>query len=389
MGSTLTKAVALWVNGAAWDKPQGVLMIADADGRLGTLETGVAAEITNRTNGENTLTANLAAETTRATGAENAETTRAMAIEAAFPMIARQTHRPGESVLGFTQSLAGGDPALLPRLPISLITFADAGFVARVTGAAIVAERSLRAIEPGRLYKVRFVVQRRVDTTDPSNDGVVLAIAWYDQAHNALAGASASTQMQTLTAFTTGSGRTEVFKDIARAAGTLVDFVAPAGAIYARAFVQTFGNLCQTDVEICTVSDISDQTTTSVDVTATNARVAAIESLNLGARTTALESAVTAPNSLSYPTQGAAVAATVPATVLVVRLLGKSTAGDGDGGDYVKVGSSAPGGFTSANGLFFARITRFSAFDVALLPTTLPAVAGIWWLDGGSLSVSQ
>lgn len=64
MGSTLTKATVLWVNGSAWDKQQGVLMMADADGRLGTLETGAAAEVTNR----NTA---IAVETTRATAREN------------------------------------------------------------------------------------------------------------------------------------------------------------------------------------------------------------------------------------------------------------------------------------------------------------------------------
>ena len=320
-----------------------------------------------------------------------AEQIRASAAEAAFPALTRQGHRPGETLMGFTQSLSGGDPALLPALPPGLIVFGDSGFVARVTGAAIIAERSLHAVEPNRLYKARFVVQRRIDTNDPSGDSVVMSVAWYDQARNPLVGVSVTTAIQTLTNLKVSDGRQDfsALTNFARAGGGGISFVAPAGAVYARAFVQTYGTTPQTDIEVCTIADITDQATASVDVTATNARVAALESLSLGARTLALESAVTAPNSFVFATQADAHNATIAGTVLVVKLLGKTVAGDGDGGDYVKVGASTPGGFTSANGIFFARINRFSPFDVALLPTTLPAIPGIWWLDGGALSVSQ
>ena len=123
------------------------------------------------------------------------------------------------------------------------------------------------------------------------------------------------------------------------------------------------------------------------DSTASSGRLAALE---------ALEAATAI-----YPTLAGATAATIPASVQVVTLLGQITPGDGLGGTFAKSAVVVPGGFTSASGLFFASINVPAQLDAAghlpiaqlpatgNFPTTLPATAGIWWLNGGSLSVSQ
>ena len=370
MGTTATAGNAAYVDGALVSKSLVRAAFADADGRLGTLEATSIAEATARSNadvaeggwrlaGDASLTTAILAETARATAAEAleianrstaiaAETTRALAAESTFPTISRQTHRPGESVIGFTQSLAGGDPALLPALPLGLITFGDSGFVARVTGAGIIAERSLRAVEPGQLYKPQFVVQRRVDTFDPAGDAAVNSVAWYDQAKTFIG----STALQTITNLTVASGRTRDsgMINFARAAGGSVNFVSPAGAVYSRAFVQFYGTTCQTDVEVCTSTDITNQTIAApVDLVALTARVAAIEGATPVARIIALEASNTAPNEKRFSTVGDAIATNVIASVQAIETLGDAAVGDG-GKFFTRSATAATGSFTQPDG---------------------------------------
>lgn len=93
-----------------------------------------------------------------------------------------------------------------------------------VTTAPIRATR----IEPGRLYRVRFVLRRRENPADPSNHNVRLAVRWLSRGKGAIP--TATGIVQDIPALTIANGRTEVTAVIARSAGAGVNLVAPAAA---------------------------------------------------------------------------------------------------------------------------------------------------------------
>lgn len=319
-------------------------MMADADARLGVLEVNSAAETVNRLLGD------------------TAESTRAILAEASVPAQIRQSHRPGDAPNAFTQSFAGGDRAVLPAFPAANIFFRDRGFVARLTGSDVVVSRAMMAVEPGRTYQGRFVVQRQADGSSPSTDAVRLAVAWFNSTR-AIVSSGVFEDLLTLTA---GSGRIQKTYNLASAAAAGINLVAPAGAVYALPYVQGFGTTCQTDVEVCGLVDITDQAIAApVDLTALTSRVSAQESINAGSRLTTVEAALSGPNSLRFETRGAAIAATIAASVTSLQLQGASTIGDaGTPLLYKKVASAGTNTFASADGGIWQLISGdFRSFD--------------------------
>lgn len=282
-----------------------------------------------------------------ADGAESAARLAGLASEAqardaalrALPLQTPAEHRPGDAPFAFGSSLLEGDPAEMRPLASDLVVFAENGLVARLAGAGIVAPRFYYPLEPGRLYAVEFVVQRRVNSPDPANDAVRCALAWYGQGRGRLAYGDASSVVRDLTALSSGSGRQVVRAVVSREAGAGVDFVAPAGARYCRPYVETFGLTPQSDVEIIRWADITETELYAPNVSAISARLYALESLGLGDRLNSVEAAVTAPDTLRFPTRSDAIAATVPLTVDVVETQGYQSVADGGGGVYRRAGT--------------------------------------------------
>lgn len=276
-----------------------------------------------------------------------AETAARQAAILALPLPMPVQHRPGDAPLDFGQALPEGEVMAAP-LAEALLRYDDAGKVVRLAGDNLVAPRHLYAVESGRRYLATFVVQRRVNSPDPDNDAIRCALAWYGQGKGRLV-STPQTIAQDLLGLTTGSGRQVVRAVVSRAAGADIDIVAPAGARYVRPYVETFGTLVQSDVEVINWLDITDAQAFAPDVSALEDRVGALESLDPGDRLTNLESQVTAPNDYRVATIGDLEAATVPVTADTVDLLGYYGTADGGGGRLLSVpgGTVGAGVFTS------------------------------------------
>lgn len=293
----------------------------------------------------------LEAETAARAQAIASETAaRALAV-ASLPLPTPVHTRPGEAAAHFTTSLAGGDPGTLAPVPQSLVRADDAGLVVRMAGDALVGSRALYPVEPSKRYLVEFAVQRRVNSPDPDNDAIRCGLAWYGQTRVYLS----QVVVQDLLGLTTGSGRKVITAVVSRATGDDIDVTAPAGARYARPFVQTYGTLVQSDVEIIRWTDITDAAAYSPDLTALEARTNSLESVDAGDRLDYLESQVAAPNAARFKTRADAAAADIPVTADAIELLGDTDEGDGLRGLFVARDTGSADSFTGLDGRVWYR----------------------------------
>lgn len=305
--------------------------------------------------------------------------------------------RPGDGAVNFTLvatvAALAGPGALLPDLPTSLLTISDFGGVVRLTGAAIVAMRQACPIDPRRLYRPRYVIQRRANPSDPSNDSVVCAIVWLDRFGQILPVADDFTIVRDFQSLSTGIGRQEIGSVFCQSPSQDALIRAPSRARYARAFVRNFGPDGVTDVEALGISDVTDATVLAPETADTVAKVQALESQNAGQRLDAIESQIGTPSSISFATKADAQSAIIPQTVTTVALRGRVQAGDGFDGLFVRTGGAIPAGadgFTS-HGANFVRVQLSAEILGALilsLPTAPPAQRGLAWRNGGALEVS-
>lgn len=256
--------------------------------------------------------------------AVEAETAARAAAILDLPLPHYIEHRPGDTPINFGMSLPDGE-VLPSQIPDALLRNDDAGRVVRLEGAGLLTARHLCALEPNRRYLVSFVVQRRVASPDPDNDAITCALAWYGQGKGRLA----ETVVHDFVGLTIGAGRMIATAVVARHAGSEIDIVSPAGARYCRPYVQTYGNLVQSDVEIIRWLDVTDVVAFAPDVSALAGRIAAIEALDSGERIGVIESELTAPSTIRLATIGDLAAAIIPASVDGVELLGHTAAGDG------------------------------------------------------------
>ncbi len=230
---------------------------------------------------------------------------------------------PGEFPALWTSDVLAASPDPAPLASNLAVTSVN-GRAIRAVGSLTVGPKRLVRIEAGRTYLARFAVQREANSNDPSNDGVRLAVLWFS-ASKAFIGSSLVSDLLDLTV---ASGRQSISATMARAAGAGIDFVAPAGARYARPYVQCFGNGAVTDIEVVDMVDVTDSSIWSPDVSAFNTRLTAVEGVDPGGRLDDIEAILDAPNTKAFRTRGDAEAATVPATVNVLRIFGRALAGD-------------------------------------------------------------
>lgn len=159
-----------------------------------------------------------------------------------------------------------------------VVTSTADGKVIRVEGAKVRAPRASYRLLPGHRYSVLAAARRVVNSTDPSGDSVDLRAAW-------LSGSKSKITFEPLESFDlyTASGMHLFRKVVALTAGAGVNVVAPAGSVYFTPYVQTYGADGVTDIiPLIKVVDLTDNTLVSADLGGLEARMAALESLNLG-----------------------------------------------------------------------------------------------------------
>lgn len=315
--------------------------VAEASARA----AGDASEAAARSAGDATeAAARVAGDTAEAAARIAGDAAEAVARETAVRLITVEIpSRPGDAPIAHASELTSGAPGAIGYLDDDVAIVGDNGTVVRVQGEAIVAPRRLYAAEPSRTYRVRYVVQRRTNSADPSNDTVRLAIAWYDRFKTRLSGGSAQTVVEDITNLTVASGRVQVTATASRSPEASADHIAPAGARYARPYVQTFGaDGHRTDIEVIDWRDITDLMAWSPDVSDLDDRLVVVESLfeslDIADRLTAVETSIGDPFRKSYPTAADAEAEAVPASVNQIELLNYVDIGRGRA-SYKRVGS--------------------------------------------------
>lgn len=287
--------------------------------------------------------------------------------------------RPGDSPGRFSLialiAQASGNGRSFSQIPQDNIAFGDDGTVARLNGSGIVVARAAQPLEVGRMYLLRWVVRRRANPSDPSNDSVQNIIVWLDQARNVLPGADGVTVVRSYDTLLTASGRQEFTTTISRSGNVGATITAPAGARYARIGDQLFGLDGVTDVEVLATTEVTDAVlldTVSADAIS---RIGALESANAAARIQVLETGQNAPNSVTYATVSDATAAHVPTSATTIETRGEIQAGDGGGGLFRRIAGPLPAGstgFTSADGGIWQFVNAFTGIS----PTR--AQFGLW-----------
>jgi hypothetical protein len=167
-------------------------------------------------------------------------------------------HRAGEWADWWTNEVPVGDPRTWDALDASDIAVGDEGAEVRVSGAGVIARRTIFAVEPGRIYRVRAVVERRSNPSDPAGDAVEIKIAQLELNK----GLSSHLTLDTLTTLAVTDDRQEVVAYVGREAGTVgdedVQVLASTTRYISAPYVQTFGTDGVTAVQVLDVVDITD-----------------------------------------------------------------------------------------------------------------------------------
>jgi hypothetical protein len=119
---------------------------------------------------------------------------------------------------------------------------------------------------------VRYVVQRSVDTVDPSNDAIRFGVRWLNKDKGGLS----THELANILDVDISSGRLEYQFNISLTDDTNIDAVPPASAVYFRPFVRTFGG-GTTLVEVIEVTDLSLASDWSPDVSEYRREIAGLQ----------------------------------------------------------------------------------------------------------------
>lgn len=147
-----------------------------------TAETQARAIAVNNLQGQINLRAtksDLAEEAGARQAGDEAEATMRVAADELRPTFSKVSGaiRPGEAPSFFAAEV-DGEPDTLEPLSSADVAASTDGKVAKIDGAGVIAPVAVWRIEPGHLYRVRFVVRRAIDTEDPANDAVRLGVRW-------------------------------------------------------------------------------------------------------------------------------------------------------------------------------------------------------------------
>ncbi|MDF1801732.1 SGNH/GDSL hydrolase family protein [Thalassovita sp.] len=162
--------------------------------------------------------------------------------------------RPGEDPAQFSAILTG-DPAARPVIVEGLsVVDDDLGAVWSLPGAASIAPRRAYALELGRIYRLRVVVKRLEDSSDPNNDAV--EIRW--QNLNKTKGAVSNIALHTYSDLLVATGAVEFTALISRDVGG-ADYVPPATARFGVPEVRTYGADGKVGIAAMSWEDVTDQ----------------------------------------------------------------------------------------------------------------------------------
>lgn len=220
----------------------------------------------------NEVTARQNADEAEAEARESADAALGVRIEgrATYAEVAAEHDRPGEPGRFATPDIAGA-PETVALLEGSRAVSASNGAVVAIR-AGYVAPIAVRRIEPGRQYRLRFVVQRAEDTSDPANDAIRFAVSWLKADKSKLS----ETILANVLDVQVSSGRLEFLYIVSRVEGDNVDVVCPTGAVYARPFVRCYGSGL-THVEVIEWTDLSNSVDWSPDVSEFRRELAGFE----------------------------------------------------------------------------------------------------------------
>lgn len=152
---------------------------------------------------------------------------------------------PGWEPSSFTSALTGGDPyALAAASGVAVDTNFGKGL--RLTGIGIVAQRFYVPVAYGQVYMARTAVIRSTNGSDPAGDAIEFGIAWYDKNLTLLAGAPVTVAEEITPTVADGLQRLEA--SVNGSVGGNVAIIPPPGAIYAKAYVETYGATPTSDV---------------------------------------------------------------------------------------------------------------------------------------------
>jgi hypothetical protein len=151
---------------------------------------------------------------------------------------------PGQSPAYFTASTVGSPESTTALTAESVVNTAD-GRAYRITGAGRLNVRAVAWLRGDRKFKCRVIYRRSADVTDPNNDAISIVVFWLSYTF-ALVSEQAIITDSTATA---AAGKQVKEFDLP---------TAPAGAVYARLGVRTYGGDGSTDVYEEAIEDITN-----------------------------------------------------------------------------------------------------------------------------------
>ncbi len=190
-----------------------------------------------------------------------ADAAAAQAAADAADVSAQVPSRPGDAVALYGETKTGEPEDVVPIDP-AWVAVSPAGSVVRVTAATAddpqtVATATAFPLEPGRVYEVRWRVQRQVNPADPLNDSVTVGLAWLTNT-KAANGATVVENIALVGADGVQQRRARI--GIAPGAAVVLDYTAPANTIYVRPYVDCFGDAHTSDVITIDFLDITPTT---------------------------------------------------------------------------------------------------------------------------------
>jgi hypothetical protein len=381
-----------YVHGAEVEIAQEAQSRAQADSQLHALVDAANSAIDTLRQNSATAAALQAVDNARAALQQLMETRR---TECLLP------RRPGDYPQAFTLVpngyVIGGMASALPPVPTTAVHSMEEGAEAWVVGSGTLAQRVAQPVEPGRLYRARWAVRRRSDSSDPSNDTVRLQLYWLDRFGQPLEAENGFTVVRDYPGLTDAVGIAEHQCTFARSPGPIADYVAPPRARAVLAVVTCFGLDAVTGVQVLSITDATDAFLLDPPSADLEDRVTAIESDELPTRVSALESELNGNYALTFATMGDAAASSPAQTVQTIMLNGGQSGGDGRHGLYARVATLSPGadGFTTQDGSHWGRViaapdiisAAMSAWFYSL-PTEVPDASGKPWRDNALLAWS-
>ncbi len=259
----------------SWTKISN-LGVQEISSRIAFVEEALNEESLSRTTSDATLQDELQqrATTEQLNTERSARVAGDASLRAVVASAAGFAGRLAEMGLFATAQTAGAPQDVLPLGSAAYALSPLDGAVVVMTGAATVAPIALTKIEPGRVYRIRYVLRRVVDTDNPNGDGVLLAVHWHSPA---MVPKNLQT-LEILNGVNVASGRLEHSYTLAVADDGQVDFVAPSGGLYARPYIHTYGSGVAHAV-LAQIEDITGAIDWSPDVTIFRNQLAGLEAL--------------------------------------------------------------------------------------------------------------